>query len=65
MKLLPLFLSYVLAVAASPAPRAVLPRATCDGNTASNRSVWCDYDTSTDYYTDGPDTGVEVEVGYN
>lgn len=34
---------------------------TCTGNTADDRTVWCDYDISTDYYNDGPDTGVTRE----
>ncbi|KAF2478037.1 laccase-1 [Lindgomyces ingoldianus] len=33
----------------------------CSGNTASDRSVWCNYSIDTDYYTGGPDTGVTVE----
>jgi hypothetical protein len=31
-------------------------------NSASDRSCWGDYDLSTDYYTEVPDTGVTVEV---
>ncbi|KAF2148105.1 multicopper oxidase [Myriangium duriaei CBS 260.36] len=42
----------------SLAPRADSP---CSGNTASTRSTWCDYSTSTNYYTDGPTTGVTRE----
>ncbi|WPH03581.1 Laccase-2 [Acrodontium crateriforme] len=44
-----------------------LKRATsaCDGNSASDRSVWCDYSTSTDYYNDGPDTGNTVEYWFD
>ncbi|KAI9836049.1 MAG: hypothetical protein M1819_001660 [Sarea resinae] len=38
---------------------------TCSGNTASDRSQWCDYDLSTNYYTDGPDTGNTVEYWFN
>lgn len=38
------------------------PTATCSGNTASDRSQWCDYDISTNYYNEVPDTGVTVEV---
>ncbi|KAL9075426.1 MAG: hypothetical protein Q9157_004028, partial [Trypethelium eluteriae] len=34
------------------------PRAACSGNSATDRSVWCDYDTSTNYYEEVPDTGV-------
>jgi hypothetical protein len=33
-------------------------RDVCSGNTADDRSTWCDYDTSTDYYQTWPDTGV-------
>lgn len=31
-------------------------------NSATDRSCWGDYDTSTDYYNEVPDTGVTVEV---
>jgi hypothetical protein len=31
-------------------------------NSASDRACWGDYDLSTNYYDDGPDTGVTVEV---
>ena len=34
---------------------------TCSGNTAADRSSWCDYDLTTDYYTEVPDTGVTRE----
>ncbi|KAM0449323.1 hypothetical protein ACHAO4_007670 [Trichoderma viride] len=37
------------------------PRSSCSGNTATTRSEWCDYDTSTDYYNEAPDTGVTRE----
>ncbi|OCL07332.1 laccase-like multicopper oxidase [Glonium stellatum] len=73
MILTPLLVFFTAALA-SPAPQAAssvstiassttssAAVATCSGNTASDRSVWCDYDISTDYYTDGPDTGVIVE----
>ena len=36
-------------------------RAACAGNTADDRSVWCDYSTSTNYYDEVPDTGVTRE----
>jgi FtsP/CotA-like multicopper oxidase with cupredoxin domain len=39
-------------------------RDVCSGNTASNRSVWCDYDTTTNYYDEVPDTGVTVEYWF-
>ncbi|KAF2807959.1 laccase Lcc4 [Mytilinidion resinicola] len=65
---LPLFGLFIAVASAIPAPQAATAVstasaavATCDGNTASDRSVWCDYDTSTNYYTDGPTTGVTVE----
>jgi len=37
----------------------------CTGNTASTRSEWCNYDISTDYYTEVPDTGVTREYWFN
>lgn len=44
------------------APQSIQPaynkRDVCIGNTASDRSTWCSYSTSTDYYTTWPDTGV-------
>lgn len=52
----------------------LIPRATndssaanavCTGNTAEDRSVWCDFDTSTNYYDDGPDTGVVREYWFD
>ena len=33
----------------------------CD-NSASDRACWGNYDLSTDYYTEVPDTGATVEV---
>lgn len=39
-------------------------RDVCSGNTASNRSAWCDYDISTNYYDVVPDTGVTVEYWF-
>ncbi|GAB7347924.1 hypothetical protein MBLNU459_g5439t1 [Dothideomycetes sp. NU459] len=30
----------------------------CSGNTATDRSTWCDYSLSSDYYEEAPDTGV-------
>ncbi|KKY33196.1 putative multicopper oxidase [Diaporthe ampelina] len=46
---------------ANPFDSSLLPRAACDGNTASTRSQWCDYDLSTDWYNTVPDTGVTRE----
>ncbi|KAM0452071.1 hypothetical protein ACHAPV_009695 [Trichoderma viride] len=37
------------------------PRSSCSGNTATTRNEWCDFDTSTDYYNEAPDTGVTRE----
>lgn len=37
------------------------PRSSCSGNTATTRNEWCDYDISTDYYNEAPDTGVTRE----
>ncbi|UKZ78755.1 hypothetical protein TrVFT333_006500 [Trichoderma virens FT-333] len=36
-------------------------RSSCSGNTATTRDEWCDYDISTDYYNEVPDTGVTRE----
>jgi FtsP/CotA-like multicopper oxidase with cupredoxin domain len=36
-------------------------RAACSGNTADDRSTWCDYSIDTDYATEVPDTGVTRE----
>lgn len=35
--------------------------ATCSGNSATDRSAWCDYDLSTNWYDEAPDTGVTRE----
>ncbi|KAM0322050.1 hypothetical protein ACHAQA_009793 [Verticillium albo-atrum] len=48
------------AVVAAPSP-AIVPRAACDGNTASTRSEWCDYSIDTDWWTEPVDTGVTRE----
>ncbi|KAF2115268.1 laccase-1 [Lophiotrema nucula] len=48
----------------SIATSAATPSATgsvCSGNTADDRSVWCDYSIDTDWYSEAPDTGVTVE----
>jgi FtsP/CotA-like multicopper oxidase with cupredoxin domain len=39
-------------------------RASCD-NSATDRSCWGDYSTSTDYYNEVPDTGVTVEYYFD
>jgi FtsP/CotA-like multicopper oxidase with cupredoxin domain len=59
----PLYILLVIVALTSFALSLSLPekRAPCSGNTANNRSVWCHYSTSTDYYTVVPDTGVTRE----
>ncbi|KAF7856337.1 hypothetical protein EAF04_009865 [Stromatinia cepivora] len=37
----------------------------CAGNTAADRSKWCNYSTSTDYYNEVPNTGVTREYWFN
>lgn len=36
----------------------------CPGNTASDRSSWCDFSIDDDWYLDGPDTGKTVEYWF-
>jgi FtsP/CotA-like multicopper oxidase with cupredoxin domain len=50
--------------AATSTTSATSTSSACAGNTADDRSVWCDYDTSTDYYNDVPDTGVTREYWF-
>ena len=60
-----LFLLLPTALAIPHASRAeIAPRAACTGNSASDRSVWCDYSTSTNYYDEVPDTGVTREYWF-
>ena len=40
----------------------LVSRDVCDGNTADDRTVWCDYSIDTDWYDEVPDTGVTREV---
>lgn len=37
----------------------------CSGNTANDRSKWCNYDINTDYYNVVPDTGVTREYWFD
>ena len=64
MTLLHTFVSLIVGAAAIPAPQVAAPfkRAVCEGNTAADRSVWCDYSIDTNWYEEAPDTGVTVEV---
>ena len=65
MMILPTFLSLILLTTAAPAPQAdpSVSASICGGNTAEDRSTWCDYSIDTDWYLEAPDTGVTVEVG--
>ncbi|KAF2087923.1 multicopper oxidase [Saccharata proteae CBS 121410] len=60
---------FLLGALASPTPQdsalTLEKRAACSGNDASDRSVWCDYDTSTDYYNEVVDTGETVEYWFD
>lgn len=56
-------LSWLLPVASglpllTPVSELTQRQSACSGNTASTRSQWCGYSTSTDYYTTYPTTGV-------
>jgi hypothetical protein len=65
MALLRSLVTLVAAASAMPAPQtspSLSTRAACEGNTASDRSVWCDYSIDTNWYEEAPDTGVTVEV---
>ncbi|RYP38381.1 hypothetical protein DL768_010791 [Monosporascus sp. mg162] len=46
---------------ASPFAPDIKPRDICDGNTATTRTEWCDFDINTDYYNTVPETGVTRE----
>ncbi len=39
-------------------------RSACTGNTADDRTTWCDYSIDTDYTTEVPDTGVTREYWF-
>ncbi|KAI1310840.1 putative extracellular dihydrogeodin oxidase/laccase [Xylaria venustula] len=65
MRLLPLLglTSLVLNIRAEPFPKnSVSKRCT---NSAEDRSCWGDYDIDTNYYEDGPDTGVTREYWFD
>ncbi|GME26721.1 putative multicopper oxidase protein [Neofusicoccum parvum] len=57
-----LFLAGALAAPQAVTSTASAAGSVCTGNTAADRSVWCDYDIQTDWYTEVPDTGVTVEL---
>lgn len=44
--------------------RAATNSSACSGNSANDRSVWCDYDIDTNYYDEVPNTGVTVEYWF-
>lgn len=50
----------VAGVSAVPSPAAPISKR-CT-NSATDRTCWGDYDISTNYYDEVPDTGVTVEV---
>lgn len=62
--LLPVILALGDLAVANPFSRPA-KRDSCSGNTADDRSVWCDYDLSTNYYDEVPDTGVTREYWLN
>lgn len=68
MLILNLFSLSFLAALVLAAPNqgdVAVRQSACTGNTADDRSTWCDYDTSTNYYDEGPDTGVTVEYWFD
>ncbi|KAL1632433.1 hypothetical protein SLS56_003675 [Neofusicoccum ribis] len=60
-----LFLAGALAAPQAVTSTASAAGSVCTGNTAADRSVWCDYDIQTDWYTEVPDTGVTVEYWFD
>jgi hypothetical protein len=68
MKYLFTLVPFVSAILALPAPQSgssqdsSLVTAVCDGNTADDRTVWCEHSIDTDWYNEVPDTGVTREV---
>lgn len=55
------FLSLAAGIQAAVSASISRKRTACSGNTASDRTTWCDYDVNTDYTTIAPDTGVTRE----
>lgn len=70
MKRVSLCFSYLTLAFASvqaisiPRSENVARQSSCSGNTADDRSVWCDYDISTNYYDSVPNTGVTREYWF-
>lgn len=72
MKRSSLHLSYLaLALAFTTTQAVSIPhseiwarQSSCSGNSADDRTVWCDYDISTNYYDTVPDTGVTREYWF-
>ncbi|KAF9732880.1 hypothetical protein PMIN06_007491 [Paraphaeosphaeria minitans] len=67
MALLRILMTLVAVASAIPAPqtsRLLSSRAVCQGNTASDRSSWCDYSIDTNCYDEAPETGVTVEYWF-
>ena len=46
----------------SPASNTTTPTLVCKGNTADDRTKWCDDSIDTDWYNYVPNTGVTREV---
>lgn len=46
----------------SPAKNTTTPVISCEGNTADDRTKWCDDSIETDWYNYVPNTGVTREV---
>ncbi|KAL3469804.1 laccase [Aspergillus californicus] len=70
MKLLIFILQCIAAIAATTTSSALAASSSastsiCDGNTATTRQEWCDYDIYTDYTTTIPNTGVTREYYFN
>ncbi|KAL1847420.1 hypothetical protein Plec18167_005191 [Paecilomyces lecythidis] len=58
------FLSFAAGIQAANCALIHQKRAACAGNTASDRTSWCDYDINSDYTTIAPDTGVTREYWF-
>lgn len=68
MKAVAIFVSFIWAAAASTSDQGhtdIHERQVCSGNTATDRQTWCDYDLSTNYYDEVPDTGMTREFYFN
>lgn len=62
--ILSLSLASFVGVSSSNSLPNLVSRDSCDGNTATTRSEWCDYSIDTDYSSEAPDTGVTREYWF-